>query len=272
MNIKKLRSEYENPHHLITSSDGKILFLKEWEATETSETAVLILHGITAYSEPYSMIGSPLSKNGFTTYGLDLRGHGLSDGNRGDYPGEDQLLDDLFITLDFIRSRHKKLVVLGHSLGVVTVSVIMNHMLEKIDGAVLLSASRTVRAGAYKKRSILTTLNILISSIFKPSHQVIHYYRDGIQGLDDPLFNFYYTLRFLKVLNPKKLDFPEKIDFPVYVSVGDEDELFAEDTVKDLMNEINSEDKEFHLMKNAKHAEFPEGSFDHMISWLTSKF
>ena len=272
MNIPELRAKFDKTHYSISSSDGCTLFLREWSAPSKSKVGVLILHGVTAYSEPYEMISGPLSKAGFTCYGLDLRGHGLSDGKRGDYPSKEILIQDLKAAIDFLKPKHEKLIILGHSLGVVTGSVILNNFLSEISGVIFLSASKTVREGAYKKRSFFTTLKILLSSIFAPSRPVIHYYRDGIQGLDDPLFNFYYTLRFFKALNAKTFTLPEKLDVPVYVGVGEHDELFSASSVKEFMESIDSPDKEFHVIPNAKHAEFPEGSWDHLIEWLKQHF
>ena len=90
LDIIKLREEYEEPHHLLLTSDGVSLFLRKWKPTTgtSRQSAILILHGITAYSGPYAMIAEPLSERGFPVYSLDLRGHGLSDGNRGDCPRE----------------------------------------------------------------------------------------------------------------------------------------------------------------------------------------
>jgi acylglycerol lipase len=272
MNISEIRANFDGPHHLISSVDGKTLFLREWSAIPKSKVGILILHGITAYSGPYAMIGVPLSNAGFTCYGLDLRGHGLSDGNRGDYSSKELLLQDLKATLDFLNQNHEKLIILGHSLGVVTGAIILMNMLSETDGVVFLSAAREVKEGVYKKPSFFTTLKILLSSIITPSRPVIHYYRDGIQGLDDPLFNFYYTLRFLNVLNAKKLTLPEKLDIPAYVGVGENDELFAAQAAKEFFNEINSPNKEFYIIPNAKHAEFPKGSWDHLIAWLKKNF
>ena len=92
----ELRKEYEDPHHLLVASDGVNLFLRKWESKteKPRKAAMLILHGITAYSGPYSMIAEPLSERGFTVYGLDLRGHGLSDGNRGDSPSKERFVND----------------------------------------------------------------------------------------------------------------------------------------------------------------------------------
>ncbi|GAI80973.1 unnamed protein product, partial [marine sediment metagenome] len=105
LDIIRLREEYDGPHHLLITSDGVNLFLRKWEPkTETPrQSAILILHGLTAYSGPYYMIAEPLAERGFKVYGLDLRGHGLSDGNRGDCPSEERFVKDICETIKFVR-------------------------------------------------------------------------------------------------------------------------------------------------------------------------
>ena len=95
---------------------------------------------------------------------------------------------------------------------------------------------------------------------------------EGQEGLDDPLFNFYYTLRFLRILNLEKFQLPKRIDVPVYIGVGDMDELYTVRTVASFMDEIHALDKEFHIVPDGKHANFPDGSWDHLIDWLKRKF
>ena len=268
IDLKKHRDVCTDPFHLLSSEDGTELFLREWKATKKSTTAFLIFHGITAHSELYAMIGKPLSEMGYTTYGLDLRGHGLSEGPRGDYVSKDKLSEDIEAALDFIKSKHENLVLIGHSLGVVTSAITINLFPELVSGLIFLSAAREVREGAYAKRSFTTTIKILFWSIFKPSKPVIHYYREGIRGIGDPLFNFYYTLRFLKTINPSNFVLPEEMTYPVFVGVGESDELFSIEATKAFFEEIPSETKEFAILPGAKHAHFEETSFDPLFKWI----
>ena len=270
--IKTLRSEFKGSHEIIKTSDGKELFVRTWLPNKHSSVGVLIFHGITAYSQPYEMMGIPLSKNGYTVYGLDLRGHGLSDGNRGDYPSKERLVADLGQAIQLIKSKHEKLIILGHSLGVVTSLIASNNHLNQIHGLILLSAARETRPGIYKKISFGKKLSILFSSLIKPSKPAISYYREGMLGLDDPLFNFKYTLRFMKIFNVSKTTFSPDLKIPVIVGVGDRDELFTVEAARSLFDEIPSERKEFIIMKGAQHAVFPEGAFDSLINWLNGNF
>src|SRR5471030_1536615 len=118
-----LRQRYTGPHNQFTTTDGETLFLRRWNpdtiVPAKKDIAVLIFHGFTAYSGPYSMAGIPISKGGYTVFGLDYRGHGLSDGNRGDTPGKKRFIADLAEAVKYVKGLgFKRVIVLGHSLGV----------------------------------------------------------------------------------------------------------------------------------------------------------
>jgi len=273
IDVKKLREGFKEPYDLVNTSDGITLFLRKWESPMPSNKAVLILHGITAYSGPYEMFGQAISKAGFTAIGLDLRGHGLSDGIRGDYPNKERLISDLVESVAYLKKQYSTLLLFGHSLGVLNAFIAKKNSPDQIDGLILMSAGKTVTPGVYKTPSILQKLKILLSSIFSPSKPVINYYREGLLGLDDPLFNFSYTLRFMRLVSFQDLDFTEEIKCPVILGVGENDEIFSIESAKALLDEIPSKDKQFFIMYGAKHAvQFTEEVFKELKSWLIAKF
>jgi len=272
MDVLKLREDVKQPYELITTSDGITLFLRKWAPSKPSDTAILIFHGITGHSGPYEMFGEPVSNMGYAVYGLDLRGHGLSEGIRGDYPSKERLVDDIGETIAFLKKKYNKLIIFGHSLGVLTALMACNNYFDQIDGLILLSAARETKPGVYKKPSFFDKLKILFSSLIHPKKPVISYYRDGMTGLDDPLFNFKYTLRFMRIFDAESLSFPENLDIPVLLGVGENDEIFTAEAARSLFNEIPSNNKEFIVLPGAKHAEFPENSLKELISWLNSNF
>jgi alpha-beta hydrolase superfamily lysophospholipase len=272
MDVLKLREEVEQPYELITTSDGITLFLREWAPSKPSDVTILIFHGITGHSGPYEMFGEPVSKRGYAVYGLDLRGHGLSEGIRGDYPSKERLVDDIGETIAFLKKKYDKLIIFGHSLGVLTALMACRNYLDQISGLILLSAARETKPGVYKKPGFFKKLKILFSSLINPKKPVITYYRDGMTGLDDPLFNFSYTLRFMRVFDADKLSFPEKLDIPVILGVGENDEIFSEEAARSLFKEIPSNNKKFIVLPGAKHAEFPESSLKELIDWLKNNF
>ena len=161
---------------------------------------------------------------------------------------------------------------MGHSLGVLTALEFLINFPDKIAGIIIFSAGRTSREGAYKKYPKMTVLNALFWSIFKPSKPTLKYYREGM--VMAPLFTYNYSLKFLQVLNAKKIPLPKHISVPLYFGIGDQDEIFTVDSAQKFFNEIPAEDKTFYVIPNANHAFFlsKENPVDNLKEWLRSKF
>lgn len=272
-----LRQDYKGPHEVFTTSDGKTLFLRRWNPDTLTpakkDIAILIFHGFTAYSGPYSMAGEPLSAGGYTVFGLDYRGHGLSDGNRGDSPGKERWIADLAESVKYAKSLgFTKVIVLGHSLGVAAAICAADAVPTEISGLILLSGAYEGRKGLTKPPTFYQQARILASSVFRPSYQAVEYYREGMNVSSDSLFNYRYTLRFLTMMDVKQLRLPKDMNVPVLVGVGDRDELFEIDKVRDFYNLVPGDKKEFLIMKNATHAKIPHDCWEQIVAWLDRRF
>ena len=176
-----LRQHYTGPHNEFTTTDGVTLFLRRWNPDTMipakRDIAVLIFHGFTAYSGPYSMVSDPISSRpGMPVFGLDYRGHGLSDGNRGDTPGKDRFIADLAESVKYIKGLgFKKVIILGHSLGVASAICAADAVPDEISGLILLSGAYEGRKGLTKPPTLFQTTKILASSIFRPSYPAVEY-------------------------------------------------------------------------------------------------
>jgi len=272
-----LRQDFKDPHDQFITSDGQTLFLRKWIPDSIIpakiEIAVLIFHGITAHSGAYEMAGRPISSGGYTIFGLDYRGHGLSDGNRGDVANKKRWTADLAESIKYIKSKgYSKVIVLGHSLGVAAAICAADEVPDQISGLILLSGAYEGKKTQTKSPSLLQKMRILSSSVFRPSYPVVEYYREDITGANDPLFNFRYTLRFLTMPDVKNLRLPPTMNVPVLVGVGDKDELFDVDKVKEFYNLIPGDKKEFLIMKDATHAKIPVECWEEIVTWLNKTY
>ena len=273
----KLRQQYTGPHNEFKTSDGVTLFLRRWNPPHIDSAkkgiAVLLFHGFTAYSGPYKMAGDPISAGGYTVFGLDYRGHGLSDGTRGDSPSKERWIADLSESVKYVKSLgFTKVIVMGHSLGVASAVCAADAVPNEISGLILLSGAYEGRKGLSKPLTFFEQARILSSSIFRPSRPAVEYYRKGMTVTKDTLFNFRYTLRFLTMLDVKKLRVPNNWNVPILVGVGDKDELFEVDKVKDFYNKIPSNKKEFIILKNATHAKISLENWEQVVAWLDKTF
>jgi len=288
--VARLREEFREPHELVKTSDGKTIFLRHWVGAERMDLAILVFHGITGYSEPYGrLMAEELAEAGFNVFGMDLRGHGRSDGSRGDYPGRERLSKDLCETLAFLKGRFSTVVVLGHSLGVLTAVIAVNSCPANVDGLVLLSAGGKIRPGAYGKPPAGVALKMLLGITLLPRSPLIEYRRRGMGGQSDPLFNFRYTARFystfygksawsvVRMLSRNEIESPNMVisgrtDIPALIGVGDQDELFSVDSVRAFFDSVGVSRKEFFVIPGGRHAVFPSGSWGPLIGWLRTNY
>ncbi|HEU4460474.1 MAG TPA: alpha/beta hydrolase [Methylibium sp.] len=105
------------PPASLTTADGLRLHLRHWPC-ETARGTVLLVHGLGEHAGRYGHVAAALAQAGFETVAHDQRGHGRSEGARGDIARPHALLDDLARVIDALRARRDgPLLLLGHSLG-----------------------------------------------------------------------------------------------------------------------------------------------------------
>lgn len=117
------------------------LYYRGWEA-EAPRAALLVIHGLSEHGGRYAEFGRAMAGHGVSTYALDLRGHGLSDGRRGHVDRFDVLLQDVDRFRREIEGSSDPslpLFILGHSMGgLITVRYIEEYE-ARFQGAVITS-------------------------------------------------------------------------------------------------------------------------------------
>jgi alpha-beta hydrolase superfamily lysophospholipase len=73
---------------------GLRLYYRAWELPR-ARAAIAVVHGLGEHSGRYEAIADPLSAYGFSTFAMDLRGHGLSEGRRGHVTRFEVFLQDV---------------------------------------------------------------------------------------------------------------------------------------------------------------------------------
>lgn len=100
----------------MTTDDGLQLHLQYWPATAEARGQILLVHGLGEHIGRYAHIAAALNAAGWDVHGWDHRGHGRSEGRRGDIPEHDALLRDTARVIDQVR-KPGRFVLLGHSMG-----------------------------------------------------------------------------------------------------------------------------------------------------------
>lgn len=101
----------------IRTRDGRDLFRRDWPSDGARGT-IVIVHGLGEHIDRYGHVAAALNERGWDVAGYDHRGHGRSSGARGRIAAGDDLLVDLALVIDTVRSEVEgPIVLLGHSLG-----------------------------------------------------------------------------------------------------------------------------------------------------------
>ena len=108
-----------HPMDSLRTTDGQTLHLHRWPAQGAARGVVQIVHGLGEHLGRYAHVAAALNAQGWHVAGHDLRGHGLSTGQRGGLADSHAFLADVALVQDGIRRQWPQgpLVLLGHSLG-----------------------------------------------------------------------------------------------------------------------------------------------------------
>lgn len=112
------------------SEDGIRLRFQAWEPDGRPRAIVALVHGLGEHVARHAPLGLDLVGAGYALMGFDLRGHGRSDGLRGDAPSYEALLKDIDSLMDWVRTSHPGLPIFlyGHSLGG---GLVLNYVLRR---------------------------------------------------------------------------------------------------------------------------------------------
>lgn len=100
------------------SRDGLRLYYHHWQVMDP-KGIVCLVHSLGEHSYRYQHFAHRMAEAGITVFGLDLRGHGLSQGKKGHAPGYDLLLSDIEELLKTARAEYTDLpmFLFGHGMG-----------------------------------------------------------------------------------------------------------------------------------------------------------
>ncbi|TAF67790.1 MAG: alpha/beta hydrolase [Cytophagales bacterium] len=122
-----------NKAFYFSSTDGLRLYAQTWVGEEAPQACFFIVHGMGEHSGRYTHLVNFLVENHFQVFAFDLRGHGLSAGQKGHTPNYAQLLKDIetFIQQSHAQfeTAHLPAFLYGHSMGG---NQVLNYVLKKM--------------------------------------------------------------------------------------------------------------------------------------------
>lgn len=130
------------------------LFERHWSPEEKTPRAhLIVVHGYAEHAGRYDRLAARLTKRGFAVHAFDLRGHGLSDGERVLVRSFTEYLDDLdsFMTRVQAIASTRPVFLLGHSMGGTIVTLAMLSRRPALSGLLLSGAGLPVDVGVGQK-------------------------------------------------------------------------------------------------------------------------
>lgn len=101
---------------MLSTQDGLALHFSRWEPEDAPRAVVYLIHGLGEHTGRYAHVAESLNRAGIACRGIDLRGHGRSEGPRGHTPSLERLLDDVSLMIGG-NTRIRPTFLYGHSLG-----------------------------------------------------------------------------------------------------------------------------------------------------------
>lgn len=263
--------------------DGTRLFFR-WARPEQPRGTVVVVHGLAEHSGRYGALADAVVAGGFGYYGYDLRGHGQSEGRRGDVRRFSDYVADLELFLGEAgrREGNLPLFLLGHSLGGI-VAVLC--ALDQPSGlAGLIASSSVFRLRAPPSRVALIGARLL--SWIAPRLRVANGLRPEQLSTDpgvvaanraDPLVQRDVTVRWVVEFfhnYSRAIEGAGNLSLPLLVLQGGDDQIAAADGARLFFESAGSTDKTLRIYPGLWHELFNEPPEDRrpvvgdLLDWL----
>lgn len=214
---------------------------------ESNFGTIIILHGIASCKEYNVKKAKTLANSGFNCILLDMRAHGKSDGKFCTFGYYEK--NDIKIIIDTLIAKYngiEPLAIMGHSLG----------------GAISIQTAATdKRIKAVCASAVFARLDDIVCDYMK---QMTFVLRD--KSISDNILKESAIIANFNPFEVNPEEYAKLITQPVFMSHGDIDERINIENGRRVFKNLNSNHKEFFIVKNALHNNIDEVGGDELIS------
>jgi alpha-beta hydrolase superfamily lysophospholipase len=264
---------------ILTAQDGIGLHFARWEPEGTPRAIVFLIHGIGEHTGRYTHVIGALNRAGFACWGIDLRGHGQSDGPRGHTPSLERLLDDISLMIHQ-NSHIKPAFLYGHSLGATLALEFGRLRPEGLSGVIASAAWLRLRFDPPRYKIMLARVvpkfapwlslpSGLDVQALSRDESVVHAY------VHDPLVHDRITAQLGAImlnLADDLLAHPQSFHLPLLMMHGEDDHLTDPAATRAFFDGAGSSDKKLKLWPGLFHEihNEPEQAevIAELVSWL----
>jgi acylglycerol lipase len=150
----------------LQSHDGFTLEGLRWRPEKVATKAcVVLIHGLGEHIRRYAHVAEEFNKHHICFIGLDMRGHGRSEGKRGHTPSIKYLMDDIQLLISHVQDLYPNtpIFMYGHSLGGMLTANYLYTQKPKIKGAII---SAPLLKLAFEPPTWQVTLGKIASKIY----------------------------------------------------------------------------------------------------------
>ncbi len=246
---------------MIGMTDGTELFLRSW--VTSSNSVLLLLHGLGAHSGWFIHMGSELAGRGLSVYAVDHRGFGRSGGLAGHIDAYQTYVEDTYSILGEIRKRHAeaRIFVLGHSMG----GIFTTHLAAKYSDALagVLYLNPWIKDPS--RASAATLVRVLMGGMFKSKRlwqlaggpEVMTSNTEAVEMLNaDPHWRRAETAAFfVQILRMRAavLKLAKSITLPAFVMQAEEDKAILQSGSRQLYEALGSSGKTWKTYPGYSH-------------------
>ncbi len=168
--------------------DGTRIFMQEWCPSVAPRRAVVCFHGAGGHGQYFALIADILVPRGAAVFVADYRGHGLSEGRRGDFTSFQALLDDCREVVAHVRSKLPgvPVIILGESMGGAMAVNYSARFPDDVSGLILFSPALQFRK-SIPWPQILYMPYYLLMALMAPGKPVISMKGNEHVGIKDPV-------------------------------------------------------------------------------------
>jgi acylglycerol lipase len=264
----------------IKLSNGQILRGIIRSPGESLRAGIILVHGIGEHIQRYSHWVDRFNANGIGFVGVDLPGHGKSDGKRGKLNNY-ELADEM---LDFLVGEYKKtfpgipVFIYGHSLGGGIVLQYVLHHNPDVKGAIVTSPWLRLSFEPDKTKLLLATImKSLFPSLTQPSGLIVSYISHDQKVIDnynaDPLNHDKISVGLFVSANKAaeySLANAQNLKLPLLLKHGSDDQLTSPQGSRDFaaktnMAELKIWEGGYHELHNEN---FKDDVFACILKWI----
>ncbi len=261
----------------IQAADGLQIFTRRWDAAQPT-AACVVIHGLGEHSGRYEALAHDLNGRGFSVWALDLRGHGRSQGRRGDCLSVGEYTADMDLLVDKVREAAPTLprILIGHSLGgLLTLRYAVAYP-EKIKAAAVSSPALRLALKLPKiKVAVAECLDRVAPSTPIPNGvnpRLLSHNPEGVQRYrSDPMVDRVITARCAILLREAMRESPllaPRLRIPCLILQAGSDAICDADAAGEFAQAAPQRLVEFHRYEGLYHELFNEPERDRVIDDL----